>query len=53
MVGNSYSLITTRLRCRNPSALAMGLMPAEALVTMATSSGSALMKRANSPRNAS
>src|ERR1051325_10470120 len=53
MVGNSYSLITTLLRSSNRSALAIGLIPAEALVTMATSSGCAWMKRAKAARSAS
>jgi hypothetical protein len=56
MVENSYSLITTLLRpspVSNRSAFAIGLMPADALVTIATSSGRALMKRAKAPRSAS
>src|SRR5271166_2546160 len=50
MVGNSYSLKMTLSRGEKSRLLAMGLMPAEALLTMAISVGLAPIMRANAAR---
>src|SRR5215469_6193394 len=50
MVGNSNSPMTTFRRLPKSRALATELIPAEALATTATSSGSAPMKRAKAAR---
>src|SRR5256885_4950000 len=53
MVGNSNSPRTTFRRSVNERALAMEFTPADALATRATSSGSAPINLANSPRASS